>query len=199
MHKRVIVVVGLAAAMVGNANTVRAQAWIGSIVGNMVAREREAAEETACRAGTPSSDKVVNYARRSGQEALDAYQSLSTKSPASVMRRAFALKKPDVSWKDVNGTVPVTQLGARLDEPKPFLTPTSFVVAGDGLSARGIWKASWAEQPGRTEWYAVDFTGGPHTNLNAGTFRIWHLAIFPGDRQPETPAAYCHYDPDQAW
>lgn len=197
MRKQVVMLIALAATV--NTGRAQAQAWIGNIVGQMADAERANAEEAACRAGTPSSDKVVNYARESSQEALDAYQSLSTISPSRVMRRAFALKKPDVSWKNANGKVPITELGARLDEPKPLLTPTSFIVAGDGLSARGIWKATWADQPSRSEWYAVDFTGGPHTNLNAGTFRIWHMSIFPGEQEPQKPAAYCHYDPDQAW
>jgi hypothetical protein len=109
------------------------------------------------------------------------------------------MKKSDLSWKAPDGTVAVTQLGARLDEPTPALKQIAFVVGGDGASARGVWEASWADQPGKTAYYAVDFAGGYPDIWGGGVFRIWHLTIFPGDQQPAVPAAYCHWDKDQAW
>lgn len=155
--------------------------------------------EKACRAGTPASTKTIEWATSSSDIAMKAYLALTSKSGDGAFRKVFAMKKPDVSWKAPDGVVPVTQLGQRLDQPKPTLKQIAFVVAGDGMTARGIWAASWDEQPSKTAYYAVDFSGGHNDIWGGGGFHIWHLTILPGDREPVLPAAYCHYDPDQAW
>lgn len=177
------------------------QAWIGQVVGQMAAQQAAAAQEAACRQGTPASDKTQAWALSSSEEAMAAYLQLSPSSKPSALGKVFALKREDASWKGPDGTkVPLTQVSARLEGPKPKLERTAFVVAGDGTSARGIWKATWAEQPDRVAWYAVDLVGGPGKSMwGGGGYRIWHFTHFEGGEAPAAPAAYCHYDPDQAW
>jgi hypothetical protein len=178
---------------------VLAQAWIGAMVGNMAAADQRAAEEKACRDGVPAKPKIVTWATSSSAASLAGYFALTAKSSAGALGKVFAMKKTDLSWKGPDGAVAVAQLGARLDEPTPALKPLALVVGGDGSSARGVWEASWDGQPGKTAYYAIDFAGGYPDIWGGGVFRIWHLTIFPGDQQPAVPAAYCHWDKDQAW
>jgi len=188
------------AALVALPASVSAQIWIGQVVGQMAASQRQAALEQACRAGTPASPKNIAWATTSSQAAMDAYVTLTPKSGDGQLRKAFAMNKADVSWKGPDGaSVPVTQLASHLENAEPKLKPIAFVVGGDAATARGIWEARWPEQSDRVAYYAVDFAGGPKNMWGGGAFHIWHFTVFPGDKQPATPAAYCHYDPDQAW
>ena len=185
--------------MAGMPGVVHAQAWIGTMVGNMVAQQREAQMEAACRAGTPASDKNIAWATTSSEAAMANYLTLDTKSGDSQLRKVFAINKADASWKGPEGSVALADLPKHLDGAKPSLTKMSFVVAGDATSARGVWQANWPDNPDRHAWYAVDFTGQPQTMWGSGKFRVWHMTVFAGDKQPNPPAAYCHFDPDQAW
>jgi hypothetical protein len=175
-----------------------AQAWIGQIVGNMAAQAEQARKEAACRAGTPASDKTIAQARAASGSLLEKYFSLSSRSRQSDLKKVFALNDADTSWKDENGIVPVTGLGSRLDEQTPTLAMTSFVVGGDGATARGIWEAHYSDPSLAHRFYAVDFTGGSGGWFGGG-WKIWHLTIAPQDRPPSAPAAFCHFDKDQAW
>jgi hypothetical protein len=129
---------------------------------------------------------------------MSAYFALSSTSKPADLARVFAMKAKDVTWKGLDGAVPVTDLGARLDEPTPTLTPVSFIVGGDAMSARGVWTATPAQAGAPGLIYAVDFESQPNALLGF-SWRIWHMAVFTADDPPATPGAYCHYDPDQAW
>ncbi|MDH7975057.1 hypothetical protein QH494_22975 [Sphingomonas sp. AR_OL41] len=174
------------------------QIWIGQIAGEMASQAAAAARERACRAGVPASDKRIADATSAAATLMQGYFALSAKAKAGDFKRVFAMKVPDVSWKGPDGVVPIAALGALLDTPVPTLAPVNFVVGGDGMTARGVWRASYADGTRPGEFYAVDFTGGSGSIWSSG-WRIWHMTLVPGDQAPAAPAAYCHYDKDQAW
>jgi hypothetical protein len=176
------------------------QAWIGQMAADMASRQAAAAREEACRKGEPATPKEQTHALATSEAAMAAYLQLGPKSKPADLRKVFALKQEGLSWKDESGPASVPGFLARLDGSRPTLERTAFVVAGDASSARGIWKATWSDQPGRTAWYAVDLVGSPSGNIwGGGSYRIWHFTVFTGAEPPPPPAAYCHYDPDQAW
>jgi hypothetical protein len=177
-----------------------AQAWIGQIAGDMAARQAAAQREAACRNGTPATPKEQAHALTTSEAALAAYAQLGPQSSPKALGKIFALKQPGLSWKDETGPAGIPEFLTRLDGRRATLERIAFVVAGDATTARGIWKASWADAPDRTVWYAVDLVGSPGRNMwGGGDYRIWHFSQFSGSEAPPAPAAYCHYDPDQAW
>ncbi|MEI6484998.1 MAG: hypothetical protein WCO11_01895 [Sphingomonadales bacterium] len=188
----------LAATMI--AAPAAAQAWIGTMVGNMIAQQQAAAAEAACKAGTPAAEKVQAFALASSEAAMAGYAALTPASKPTGLKTIFALKDKDVSWKDEGGPAPIPAFLAKLPASPASLTRVAFVVAGDGTTARGIWKVAVPGQPDANRWYAVDLKGAPGRNMwGGGEWRIWHFAQFSGAEPPPAPAAYCHWDPDQAW
>jgi len=182
-----VCVVGCAVPSLGHA-----QAWIGEMAGQMAAQAAAAEREKKCVAGEPAPAGEISEATLESAELLDAYFALTSKSKTRDVGRVFALKDDGVSWRSGDREVPVPELGAILDEARPTLEPVSFIVGGDGRTARGIWRASSSADTGEPQVYAVDFAGGPK-------WRIWHMVLLPASLEPEPPAAYCHYNPDQAW
>ena len=154
-----------------------------------------AAKEQACLNGQPAPAVDVSRAGIAANELLGAYFALDGRSNERAVYRVFS-RDGEATWTDASGAVAVTQLGERLDTPAPTLSLYHFVVGGDAMTARGVWSASGSA--GMDAWYAIDFIASP--NFWSGyTWRVWRMTVFPADRQPEAPGAYCHYDPDQAW
>jgi hypothetical protein len=189
-YRMLSIVVSLAAC--GHAASSHAQAWIGQIVGDIAAQEAARQREAACVAGTPAPEEAITRATEQSAALLEAYFALTSKSKRKDIGRVFDLRRDDVSYKSLDGPVSVEELGAILDMPTPTLEPKSFVVGGDGMTSRGIWAiAEPGEEP--SGYYAVDFS------VRAVSWRIWHITVLPADAPPAPAAAYCHYDPDQAW
>ena len=194
MKNHGIIAGALGLALVAAPGASHAQAWIGQVVGDMAARQAEAAREQACRSGTPAPEPVRAHADRQTTALMTAYFDLSSRSRARDIDRVFARNQS--TWMSVDGSIHVTSLGERLDIPTPTLTRRAFVVAGDEMTARGVWSA--VDEAGANSFYAVDFTSTPGF-FSGATWRIKAMTIFPGDQQPENPGVYCHYDPEQAW
>ena len=194
MTAKRIGIVLLGAAMALPAPAV-AQIWIGQIAGEMAGQAAAAAREQACRAGKPASDRRIAEATAGTAVTMQAYFALTSRAKAGDLKHVFAMKEADLSWKGPEGPVAVASLRVRLDTPVPALKPVNFVVGGDGETARGVWQASYPDRPG--EYYAVDFIG-PSSMWSSG-WHIWHMTVIAGDQPPAAPAAYCHYDKDQAW
>jgi|GEM_PF-4152686 len=191
-HKMIAVALGFATIAAPSAG--HAQAWIGAVAGNAVAAQQAAAREQACRAGTPAPEPVRARADTQATALMTAYFGLTGTSRERDISKVFARNAS--TWTDTAGEVAPTALGARLDIATPTLTREAFVVAGDEGTARGVWKAQDAD--GGVTWYGVDFVGTPGF-FSPATWRIKSMTVFPGDRQPENPGVYCHYDPEQAW
>jgi len=172
---------------------VNAQDYISATVSAVV----RAQQEEACRKGAPATPKTIAWATSTSNTSLDAYMALTVQSDEKAFRKVFAMKEKDVSWKDADGALPVMQIGPKLAMSKPVLTPIAFVVAGDGMSARGVWKASWKTTS--DTYYAIDFSGTPKMILGGNPFRVWHMTIFNGETPPSLPVAYCHYSTVNPW
>lgn len=172
-----------------------AQSYIGATVAAAVQQMRE----DLCQKGIPAQAKVIDWATSTSNAALDGYWTLTPQSDTKTLRSVFAMKQKDVSWQDGNGTVPIAQVAAKIASPKPDLNLVAFVVAGDGLSARGLWQANGKDATDAPTYYAVDFNGQPKTMWGGGAFRIWHMAIVSGDTAPQAPDAYCHFGEAKTW
>jgi hypothetical protein len=175
-----------------------AQAWIGQMVGEMAAQGAAIAREKACRAGQPADPVEVTKAVAASEQLLTDYFKLNSKSKPAELRRVFALKLKDVSWKSAEGSVPVAELGARLDEATATMTTQSFIVGGDLESARGIYQVTVAGDNAKSMIYAIDFKNVPGAVFGYA-WHIWHMTVLSADQAPAPPAAYCHFDSDQAW
>jgi hypothetical protein len=174
--------------------TASAQAWIGQMAGEMVAQQRAAAAEAACQSGTPAAAKDIDRANADSATLLAAYLDLGSGAKSGALKKVFNLKEPTAGYADVNGAAKFDALGARLDEPAPALNRLSFIVGGDAMTARGVWEAKAGDQV--VGYYAIDFQ---QVGIWGPSWRIWHVTLFPADRQPTAAGAYCHYDASTAW
>ena len=172
-----------------------AQDYISATVAAVVQQQLE----EACRSGAPAPVKTIDWATSTSTASLDGYMALTAPLDEKAIRKIFATKQRDVSWKGADGALPIEQIGPKLATSRPDLNLLGFVVAGDGMSAKGLWQASWKDLPDRPVYYAVDFSGSPKTIFGGGTFRIWHMTIFSGEAAPPLPAAYCHYAVTTPW
>ena len=148
----------------------------------------------ACLAGVPADPDDVQRAKERIERTMAAYFALTPQSPAGDIRALFDGDKKDIVWKRDGASTPVDQIGARLEAPPQKRTLIATVMGGDAQTARAIWAVTPASGSG-TEYYAGDFVNEGWL----GGWKIWHLAIFPESKKPDTPSAYCHFDPDQAF
>jgi hypothetical protein len=189
-----IILLGLTLAACCSSVAVQAQAWIGEMVGQMAAQQAAAQREQACIAGTPAPPDEVTKATEQSAALLDAYFDLSSKSKRKDIGRVFDLRRDGVSYKSIDGSVAVDELGVVLDGRSPC-SNAELGRRRRGQTARGIWAvAAPGEAP--SGYYAVDFsakvTGLLKVDWRSGTCR-YSPSLHP------LPSAYCHYDPDQAW
>ena len=130
-----------AAALVALPTAVHAQAWIGLMVGDMMARQAAYAQEVACMNGTPMVEKEVAEASTPAPGLMRNYwQAVSAgTTPTSV----FLIDKK-MRWVSAGKELNQTNLGTLVD---PFAhsggslveAPIGFVRAGDAQSALGQW------------------------------------------------------------
>lgn len=171
-----------------------AQAWIGQVAGNMAAQQAAAAAEAACQAGTPAAPKDIERANADVGPLLAAYFDLDASAKPAALKKVFALKAEGGGYADVNGPAKFDALGARLDAPTPTLNRLSFIVGGDAMSARGVWEAKAGDTV--VGYYAIDFLA---TGVWNPGWRIMRMTVFPADRQPTAPGAYCHHYQTTSW
>jgi len=168
------------------------QAWIGQMVGEMAAQQAAAMREAECRKGKPADPDDVKASNRRADKLMDAYFALTSKSSKREIAAVFVTDKDikDVSWKDDNGAVPIAQLGAQFDEASPKHARLLSVVAGDNHITRAVWTVG---EGADTVYYGVDIINGTWLSDS----KIWHMTV--SKTQPETPPAFCHFDPEQSY
>jgi len=148
----------------------------------------------ACLAGVPADPDDVQKAKERIERTMAAYFALTPQSSAEDIRAVFDRDKKDVAWKFDGASTPIEQIGPKFQMPPQQRMVIATVVGGDAQTARAIWAVTPASGSG-TEYYAGDFINEGWL----GGWKIWHLAIFPESKKPDTPSAYCHFDPDQAF
>jgi hypothetical protein len=121
--------------------TAQAQAWIGLMVGNMMAQQAAYAQEVACMSGTPMVEKEVAEASIPAPGVMRGYWQAVTAGNAPMA--AFVIDKKTrwiAAGKELNQTNlgniadPLARSGGSLVE-----IPVGFVRAGDAQSALGQW------------------------------------------------------------
>ncbi len=165
-----------------------AQAWLGLMVGEMAAQQAAAAREEQCRKGVPADPSDVKSSNKRADKLMDSYFALTSKSSKRDIAALFDSEHKDASWKDDNGPVAITDLGAQLDELSDKHTKILAVVGGDNQTMRMIWSVGEGTD---TVYYGVDIINGSFWNNS----HIWHMTV--SKTQPDTPPAYCHFDPEQ--
>lgn len=150
--------------------------------------------EKDCLAGVPADRDDVQKAKERIERTMAAYLALTPQSSPEEIRAVFDRDKKDIAWKSDGASTPIDQIGVKLEAPPRQRALIATVVGGDLQTARAIWAVTPANGSG-TQYYAVDFINEGWL----GGWKIWHLAIFPEAKKPDTPSAYCHFDPDQAF
>lgn len=167
----------------------RAQAWIGQVVGNMIANQQAAAQEAACMSGTAMSEAEVAEAINPARSTMASYwRAVQSGKPANVANLYNLGSK--ARWSGGGRVLAATQLTAVSD---PFATtnasfdekPLALVRAGDGASARG-------------QWAVRDMAGkrtGTYTALFTRQLGQWHLSaldLSPASEYVDRVVQYCH-------
>jgi hypothetical protein len=159
------------------------QAWIGTMVGNMVAQ----AAEARCMSGTPLPEKEIAEAHEPAVRMMQLYWS-----------RAAAADKADISaayhpsgkaeWKMGDRTVRRCGLVAIEDRlaraPGAALAgePIAFVRAGDSGGARGLWLVGGAGGG----YYLAEF------KRQAGVYKLASIQLYAGGAAVPAVTQYCH-------
>jgi len=178
--------------VIAGAAPAHAQAWIGQMVGEMAAQQAAAMREAECRKGKPADPDDVAASNRRADKLMEAYFALTSKSSKREIAALFVSDRDikDVTWKDDSGAVPIAQLGPQLDEASDKHARVLSVVGGDNHTTRAIWSVGEGDA---VVYYGVDIING--TWLTSA--KIWHMTV--SRTLPETPPAYCHFDPEQSF
>lgn len=171
----------------GYAPAASAQAWIGQVVGNIMAQQAAAQQEAACMIGTAMPPEEVAEAHAPGLAVMRAY--FSSAGTDGRISAHFNLDKR-TRWIDAEPGVGMAELDRQRD---PFARgglsldpePLGFVRAGDGASALGQWVVrDAAGQLGGT--YTGRFT------RSGGVWRLSTLRLTPARQYVDPVEQYCH-------
>lgn len=154
-----------------------AQAWIGAVVGNMVAQQRAAEQEHACMTGKAMPEKEIVEARVPAIETMRGY--FADARTGAPVARYFHAEKAAVAELD-RRVDPFARGGLALEAE-----PVGFVRAGDGRTALGQWRVrDGGGAPAGT--YTGSFT------RKLGVWRLSWLTLTKPDRFVEPVVQYCH-------
>ena len=189
--RRAIGGISLATALLAQPGSASAQAWIGQIVGDMMAREAAYAAELRCMAGEAMPPNEVAEARDPAPAVMRGYWTAVSvgQSPAA----AFQINRK-TTWTSGSTVLNQTGLGKAVD---PFArggmrfteAPIGFVRAGDGQSALGQWLVE--DRPGHR--------GGIYQALlrrQGGVWKLSTLELVDARSWVDPVAQYCHIPGD---
>jgi hypothetical protein len=166
-----------------------AQAWIGEMVGNMIAQEQAIQREAACMGGTAMPDSEIAETRASAFAAMDGYwNAVRSGAPADVI--PFYRDARKASWR-AGGTAldgaalhkltdPLAQTGAVFDA-----TPLAYLRSGDGSSVHGQWAVRRADG-------GLIGTLDAAFSRSAGQWKLGDLTVYSATEYVEPLVQYCH-------
>ncbi len=165
------------------------QAWIGQMVGDMIAQQRAAELEAACRGGQAMPDSEIAETRASAYAAIDGYwKAVRGGTPADVSPFFQADRK--LSWVGGgmtlnaaglrNVTDPLAQQGAALDAK-----PLAYFRSGDGSTVHGQWAVR------RADGHLIG-TLDAHFRRALGQWKLADLRVYPATEYVEPLVQYCH-------
>ena len=184
MNARMMAVAAAACATVWTGSAA-AQAWIGAVVGNMVAQGNEA----ACLAGRAQSAEELAEARMPAIEATRRYWTAAHAADGADVSASFQPSGKSV-WR-LNGnerkgkglsavTDPIARRATSLDRE-----PLSFVRSGDATDAGAVWSARDASG-------AVVGYYRAHYRRVAGAWKLSVLEVTDAAHQPAPATQFCH-------
>ncbi len=167
----------------------QAQAWIGLMVGNMMAQQQAALQERNCMMGIPMPEKEINEARKPGLEIMVSYWTHVKGGGISDASADFHLDKK-TRWFTVTQSADLAHLNAITD---PFAAarltfdpdPLAFFRAGDGQSAAGQWIVRDG-QGKRSGTYNASF------KRHMGVWKLTALELVSGKDYVDPLLQYCH-------
>jgi hypothetical protein len=182
----------LAAAALGMAQPAAAQAWIGTMVGNYAAAQKE----QACQAERRPSQSEWDEAAGKIDLIMARLARPDEHGDARDLPKVFASgKKKDFRLVASEGPLTAEQARQLLRPVEAGGQVTGvklkvLAVAGDNLSARAIWTIILprAETDGAETFreVGVDYT------RDWGSWKILHLQAFPVGEHASEPGPYCH-------
>jgi hypothetical protein len=182
------------AALLAQAGAASAQAYIGNVVGTMVANgERDI--QARCEAGIPADAANAGFVERAITERMTNYFASARTGDARGVAKQF-LRTKTTRWRGPDGA-----LGDWKAVSDPFVKGlpaeavqverTHFVVANNARGARAIYVVSLADPAApegvRKVEYAVDFVW----DLWWGRTYIQHMALSPTPGSAAPPQPYC--------
>lgn len=164
-----------------------AQAWIGEMVGNMMAAQQAAIQEHNCMTGTTLPESEIAEARTPGAAAMPAY--FDAARAGSPLSPQFHLDKR-TRWVGGGATATMADLDRQKD---PFAgaglvldpEPLALVRSGDGSTAQGQWRVRDASGA----------VAGTYTGLftrKVGVWRFSTLQLTPPTTYADPVVQYCH-------
>ncbi len=162
---------------------------LGQMAGNQVVAERV---ERECLAGKQLAPSDWNDAATDVENVLAAYFAAAASGNEKKLGSIFTSRSNNPTWKGPDGT----EANAASD---PFATTamavkpvrSDLVIAGDGLTARGIWLLDIsAPSPGgpRNIQYAADFK-----KSGLWGWKLWHMEVGEPPEKPTPLRKYCHF------
>jgi hypothetical protein len=169
------------------AQPVMGQAWIGQMVGDMMAQQQAAAQRHACLMGTPMAAAEVEETRAPTNALMQSYHAAML--AGSAPRSSFWQVDRKARWQFGNEVAD----RAALDRPaEPFAQAGMVIDSQPGALFR-----SGLEAHTLAQWQVRDASGqmvGTYTGLfvrNLGTWKIRHLTLTPASEYVEPAAQFC--------
>jgi hypothetical protein len=179
----------LALSLIAVATPAYPQAWIGQVVGNMIAQQQAWAAEQACMTGTAMPDVEVTEARPSTLTSMRGYwDAVKAGGPSSVTSQFHVSKKS--AW--INGATKVAIVaGAKVTDPFALpgaqlaAEPLRYFRSGDGASVRTQWEVRGG---------SGELIGTYDVELRRGgsTWRPFEMKLVPANQYVEPLVQYCH-------
>ena len=175
--------------LVGLATPAHAQAWIGLMVGDMMARQAAAVKEQACMTGTAMEGEKIEDARAPADAVMRAYWQSVKGGQATTVSAHFHLDKR-TRWasgdtvRDMAGTASVVDDFAAAGLT-PDAAPLGFFRAGDGQSAAGQWVVRDAGGKRRGTYKAM-------FDRKAGVWKLQTLDLIGENIWVDPLVQYCH-------
>jgi hypothetical protein len=165
------------------------QAWIGLMVGDMIAQQHQAAMEHACMTGTPMIETEVAEARPTTFSSMRGYWDAVKSGGPAVVQPYFHVHKKSafIGGPTKIAITPTTKLSDPFAVSGAILAaePMRYFRSGDGVSVRFQWEVRDT---------ATNLVGTYDAELRRGgaTWRLFELRLIPAKDYVEPLVQYCH-------
>lgn len=182
-----VAALALATGMAGT--PAHAQAWIGQVVGDMIAQQQALEREHACRMGTAMPPEEIEETRATTLAAMNGYWEAVRRGGVANVSTVYQLDGK-AKWTSGGKTLGMAGLTGVTD---PFATegavldaaPIAYFRAGDGRTVGGQWAVRRADA-------SLIGTYSAMFRRTAGVWRLSELTLVPATSYVEPLVQYCH-------